>query len=164
MYGDEQFTIVLHNEVLSALEDTYGKLEIQRGKVLEFLGLTLDYSVKGVCEFSAEVYIKKAISSFGGEIKGKAKTPAADKLFVVREDATPLPEGKRKNFQLVFALLLWIATMARPDILVSISFLGKHTTKADEDDAAKLGRVLSYLRKTTELRLDLGADNMPVMK
>ena len=54
--------------------------------------------------------------------------------------------------------------MARPDILVPISFLGKRSTKADEDDAVKLGRVLSYLRETTEIRLTLGADNIHVIK
>ena len=178
MYGDDQFTIVLHvddlklsfkrekeiDEVLAELEKVYGKLEIQRGEVLEFLGLTLDYRVRGVCKIGAEEYIKRAISTFSGEIKGKAKTPAADKLFQVRETAEPLPEGRRKNFHSVFALLLWIGTMARPDILVPISFLGKRTTKADEDDAVKLGRVLSYLRETLDLRLTLGADNIRVIK
>ena len=177
MYGDEQFTIVLHvddlklsfarkkiDEVLKALEEAYGKLEIQKGKALEFLGLTLDYRVRGVCKVGAETYIKKVITSFDREIKGKAKTSAADGLFHVREDAVPLPEGKRKNFHSVFALLLWIGAMARPDILVPISFLGKRTTKADEDDAVKLGRVLSYLRETLNLRLTLGADNLQVIK
>ena len=77
MVGDDQFTIVLHvddlklsfanaegiKEVLAELEKEYGKLDVQRGKVLEYLGLTLDYSTDGVCKVGALPYIDKAIES-----------------------------------------------------------------------------------------------------
>ena len=178
MIDGDQFTIVLHvddlklsfirekevNEVLVALEEEYGKLEIQRGKVLEFLGLMLDYRTEGVCKIGAESYIDKALDLFGKPIKGKAKTPAVEGLFSVREDAVPLKEEDRKKFHSVFALLLWVSTKARPDILVPISFLGKRTSKADEDDESKLERLLSYLEHTRELRLTLGVDNLSVIK
>ena len=177
-YGDDQFTILLHvddlklsfarekeiNDVLRALEEEYGKLEIQRGKVLEFLGLTLDYRTKGVCKIGAGSYIRKAIDSYEGFVKGKAKTPAGDNLFNIRDDAALLEEGERKKFHSNFALLLWTATMARPDILVPISFLGKRTTKADVFDREKLLRLLSYLEGTIEMKLTLGADDLHVIK
>jgi hypothetical protein len=178
MVGDDQFTIVLHvddlklsfanaegiEEVLAELEREYGKLDIQRGKVLEYLGLTLDYSTDGVCKIGASSYIDKAIENYGKPIKGKAKTPAAENLFVVRDDAKPLEEDTRKKFHSVFALTLWLGSMARPDILVALSFLGKRTTKADEDDEKKLERLLSYLSRTKELKLTLGVDSMNVVK
>jgi hypothetical protein len=178
MVGDDQFTIVLHvddlklsfanaegiEEVLAELESEYGKLDIQRGKVLEYLGLTLDYSTDGVCKIGAKSYIDKALENYEKPIKGKAKTPAAENLFVVRDDAVPLEEGERKKFHSVFALTLWLGSMARPDILVALSFLGKRTTKADEDDRSKLERLLSYLKRTRELVLTLGVDTMNVIK
>ena len=176
--GGKQMTVILHvhdlkishvdgeeiEKVLLALERTYGKLEVQRGKALEFLGLTLDYREKGVCKIGAEGYIEKALESYGGSIKGKAKTPASDSIFKVRDDATPLNEPERKKFHSTFALLLWVATMARPDILVPISFLGKRTTKADDDDRSKLERLLSYLSHTRTIRLTLGANNMEAIE
>ena len=154
---EDQFTIILHvddlklsfanaeeiEKVLAELESEYGKFDIQRGKVLEYLGLTLDYRTDGVCKIGASSYISKAIENYGKPIKGKAKTPAAENLFVVRDDATPLKEDSRKKFHSVFALTLWLGSMARPDILVALSFLGKRTTKADEDDEKK---CLDYLR------------------
>jgi hypothetical protein len=178
MIGDDQFTIVLHvddlklsfanaegiEEVLAELEREYGKLDVQRGKVLEYLGLTLDYSTDGVCKIGAKSYIDKALQNYEKPIKGKAKTPAAENLFVVRDDAVPLEEGERKRFHSVFALTLWLGSMARPDILVALSFLGKRTTKADEDDQKKLERLLSYLKRTRELVLTLGVDTMNVVK
>ena len=83
---------------------------------------------------------------------------------MVRDDAIPLEEAKRKKFHSVFALTLWLGSMARPDILVALSFLGKRTTKADEDDQKKLERLLSYLKRTRELVLTLGVDTMNVVK
>jgi hypothetical protein len=178
MIGDDQFTIVLHvddlklsfvdaaviEEVLAELGREYGKLDIQRGKVLEYLGLSLDYSTDGVCKIGAKSYIDKALQSYEKPIKGKAKTPAAENLFVVRDDAVPLVESERKNFHSVFALTLWLGSMVRPDILVALSFLGKRTTKADEDDSKKLERLLSYLKRTRELVLTLGVDTMNIVK
>ena len=83
---------------------------------------------------------------------------------MVRDDAKPLEEAARKKFHSVFALTLWLGSMARPDILVALSFLGKRTTKADEDDEKKLERLLSYLSRTRELKLTLGVDTMNVIK
>ena len=54
--------------------------------------------------------------------------------------------------------------MARPDTLVALSFLGKRTTKADEDDQKKLERLLSYLKRTRELVLTLDVDTMNIVK
>ena len=63
----------------------------------------------------------------------------------MREEAESLEETKRKVFYSVFSRLLWVGVKTRPDILVAMSFLGKRTTKADEDDWMKLERLLSYL-------------------
>ena len=54
--------------------------------------------------------------------------------------------------------------MARPDILVALSFLGIRVTKADVDDEKKLERLLSYVRETRELPLTLGVDGLQIIK
>ena len=92
-------------------------LEVQKGKLLEYLGLTLDYRTDGVVKIDASSYIQKALDGYGVKLKGKAKTPAADDLFTVRSEAEALNEDERKKFHSVSALTLWIGSMARPDIL-----------------------------------------------
>ena len=115
----KQMTVVLHvddlkishvdgeeiEKVLSALEEAYGKLEVQRGKVLEFLGLTLDYRTKGVCKIGAESYIEKALESYEGKIKGEAKTPASDSIFQVRmmQSRSANRRGKNSTPPLLFS-------------------------------------------------------------
>ena len=176
--GGGQFTIVLHvddlklsfvredeiNAVLMELEKEYGTLDVQEGPVLEYLGLTLNFATDGVTKVSATSYIDRAIELYGKSIKRGARTPAAVNLFNVREGAELLDEHGRKTFHSVFATLLWVGTMARPDILVALSFLGKRVTKADVDDEKKLERLLSYMRETRELPLTLGIDGLQIIK
>ena len=174
----EQFTIVLHvddlklsfaredeiNKLLGDLEEEYGKLDIQRGKVLEYLWLTIDFETDGIVKISATSHIDRALELYGGSIKAGAKTPATEGLFNVDEDGVPLEEGKRKIFHSVFATLLWVGTMARPDILVALSYLRKRTSKATDSDAKKLEHLLSYIKATRDMPLTLGIDNLQVIK
>jgi hypothetical protein len=174
----EQFTVVLHvddlklsfarvdeiDKVLATLEAEYGKLDIQRGKILEYLGLVIDFETDGIVKISATAHIDRALELYGGDVKAGAKTPASAGLFTVDNDSPSLEEGKRKVFHSVFATLLWVGTMARPDILVALSYLGKRTTKANESDAVKLERLLSYIKATRDMPLTLGIDNLQVIK
>ena len=174
----KQCTVVLHVDdlkishvdkkaiewTIGQLEKEYGKLETQEGTVLEYLGLELDYSREGVVMIGATEYIKKAINAYGDDLLHRAKTPATDDLFQINDDSPKLEEPERRKFHSTFALCLWIGMMARPDILVALSFLGKRTTKASKEDEKKLLRLLSYLKATIEKRLTLGADEMKVIK
>jgi hypothetical protein len=71
----DQFTINLHVDdlklsfaredeikiVLNDLEDEYVKLDIQRGKKLQYLGLTIDFETEGVVSVSATLHIDRAL-------------------------------------------------------------------------------------------------------
>ena len=92
-----------------------------------------------------------------------AKTPARVNLFEVGVETKRLEESTRKVFHSVFAKLLWVGIKTRPDILVALSFLGKRTTVADEDDWTKLERLLSYLESTKNMPLTLGIDDLQVI-
>ena len=155
------------NKFMSKLEETYGKLEPKKGNTFDYCGITLDYSTEGVCKLSTTKYIEEALGAFrstGRTVKRGAKTPARVNLFVVREESQRLEEKIRKVFHSVFAKLPWVGIKTRPDILVALSFLGKRTTVADEDDWIKLERLLSYLESTKNMPLTLGIDDLQVVK
>ena len=137
------------------------------GRKFDYCGITIDYETKGVCRLSTPAYIGAAVMDFEkrhGPIRKGAKTPAQTNLFVVREEAAKPDEAKRKVFHSVFPRLLWIGIKTRPDLLVALSFLGKRTTIADEEDWVKLERLLSYLQATRNLPLTLGIDDLHVVK
>ena len=174
----KQCTVVLHvddiklshadekvvRKVAAQLSETYGEMELRTGDVLEYCGITLDYGEEGTVKIGAETHIDEAIEQFGEEISTHYKTPAAEHLFSVNTECTRLDEDRRKLFHSVFAKLLWVGKKARPDILVPLSFLGKRTLAADEDDWKKLYRLLSYLKGTKELRLRLTVEGLNVVK
>ena len=150
--------------VAAQLSETYGEMELRTGKVLEYCGLSLDFSKEGAVKIGAEDHISEAIKQFPGEVGPAASTPAAEHLFKVDSECPKLDEARRQRYHSIFAKLLWVGKKARPDILVALSFLGKRTLTADEDDWKKLRRLLAYLKGTKHLRLTLSVDNLTVVK
>jgi hypothetical protein len=75
--------------------NSYGKeapLTITRGKIHEYLGMTIDYSIKGKVQFTMIPYIKDMLSEAPNDMAGESATPAASHLFQVNEDAAKLDE------------------------------------------------------------------------
>ncbi len=153
-------------ETIQWLESLYGNLREQRGKVHDYLGITLDYNTPGVVRVSMVEYIKGLIRDFPEEINGEVTSPAPNHLFLVRDEAeaTKLPEEQAMCFHHTVAQLLFLSTRARKDIQVAVAFLTTRVKSPDEDDWGKLKRVLKYLNGTTEMRLNLSIENLSVTK
>ena len=86
------------------LKDKYEDKEIgimkpTRGKKHEFLGMLLDYGIKGEVKIDMQEYIGKMCKDFEKYMttsNKKIKTSAAPHLFTVREDAKKLKKGALK--------------------------------------------------------------------
>jgi uncharacterized protein Yka (UPF0111/DUF47 family) len=140
-------------EVLAQLTKAYKKINIQRGKILDYLGMEFDYSVDGVVKISMKNMIEELLDEL--EVDGIASSPAANYLFKVTEDLPPLSSYDRELFHSTIAKLLYMSKRARPDILTAISFLTTRTINPTEEDLKKLFRVLKYLQGTKDLSLHL---------
>ena len=55
---------ILHSEYESIFEDGSGKMKVSRGKVHQYLGMTLDYSTDGVVKVSMFDYIDEILAAF----------------------------------------------------------------------------------------------------
>jgi len=65
-------------DIIRCLSERFGKespLTTSRGKVLVYLGLTLDYSVCGRVKFSMYEYVKKLVEEAPEDMTGVTKTP-----------------------------------------------------------------------------------------
>jgi len=111
-------------------------------------------------------YLKNVIDEFPELIRGRAATPAHEKLVVIRDEkeARKLNEEQALAFHHTVAELLFMATRARQDIQTSVAFLTTRVKSPDEDDWGKLKRVLKYLNGTKYLKLRLTVDNLSVLK
>jgi hypothetical protein len=59
---------------------------------------------------------------------------------------------------------LWAAIRARPDLLTALSFLTCRVKAPDKDDLKNLIRMVSYIKSTINLTLNLSVDNLQIIK
>ena len=82
----------LRSEYESIFEDGSGAMTVHRGKVLKYLGMTLDYSVKGQVQISMNDYIDEILSAFD-----KAESETTSKTPPVRNDSKTKTQGDPKG-------------------------------------------------------------------
>ena len=67
-------------------------------------------------------------------------------------------------FHHTVAKILWASLRARPDLLVATSFLTSRVQKPDKDDWNELVKLITYIKGTINLALQLSGDNTGVEK
>ena len=157
----------VNQDILNILQQEYGKeapIPSTTGKIHEYLGMTIDYSIPGKVMFRMDDYIDRLIMECPDDmLKGNPTSPAANHLFDINPDCEKLSTGKADEFHHLVAKLLYLAKRTRPDILLAVAFLCTRVKGPDTDDYKKLGRCLSYLRGTKGLHLTLEATSMSVI-
>jgi hypothetical protein len=91
----------LRQEYESIFEDGSGEMTVSRGRVHKYLGMTLDYTVRGQVNILMFDYVDEIINAFDkAEAKGDVtkSSTAPDDLFKVNEDREKLPPEKAIEF------------------------------------------------------------------
>ncbi|KAI2499082.1 Reverse transcriptase (RNA-dependent DNA polymerase) [Fragilaria crotonensis] len=154
-------------DIITMLESEFGNeapLTITRGKVHEYLGMTIDFSIDGKVMFTMIDYIKGMLEELPVDFNGTAPNPASPKLFDVDPIAAQLPKNLATLFHHNAAKLLFLCKRARPDVQTATAFLCTRVKGPDSDDYKKLRRVMQYLRSTAYMPLTLEAEDMCVIK
>jgi hypothetical protein len=133
-------------------DDGSGAMKICRGKLHEYLGMTIDYHVKGQATFSMVTYIEEIVMLFSkyDDSNKIASTPAAEHIFKVDESSLRLTEKQATAFHHFVAKCLFATKQSRPDITLAVAFLTTRVKSPDQDN-------WRYLCGTTKLALTLSA-------
>jgi hypothetical protein len=181
LVNGEQFTLTWHvddikmshndsNEVTKVIEwlkGIYGdNMHVSRKLVHEYLGMTLDYTVKGEVKITMVDFLEGVIGDFPGVIDGTAPTAASETFFNVRpvEERVILEEERARAFHHAVSQLLFESSRASKDIHLAVSFLTTRVKQPDEDDWNKLKRLLKYIRGTIYMPLILRANSLSIIK
>ena len=80
-------------------DDGSGEMKICWGKIHKYLGMTLDFTVSGEVKITMIPYVKEIIQQFKEHDKSQstAAKPAAEHLFKVNDDTTPLTERQARS-------------------------------------------------------------------
>jgi hypothetical protein len=108
----------VNTDIINLIKDEFGKeapLTITRGKIHDYLGMTLDYSEEGKVKIKMSDYVEKMLADLPEEMDGEAATPAANHLFDVDDDSPPADEAKAQFFHTYVAKTLFLCKRARPD-------------------------------------------------
>ncbi len=142
------------------------KLRMHTGKRHDYLGVDMEFSNNGTLDVSMITYLKSVIAGSPKEVRGKATSPVADHLFLVRDprEAKVLKEERVLAFHHTVAQLLFLCARARRDIQTAAAFLTTRVKEPDKDDWGKLRRVLKYLNGTKHLKLKLSVENLGMLK
>ena len=160
----------VNDEFAEWLQGKYGKhkkLEPQRGKQHEYLGMILDYTEKGKVKIDMRRYVADMIEDFPVKLRESDKSayPASEDLFGQhQEDDTMLSKTMAEGYHSTVAKGLFLSKRSRPDIQPSIAYLSTRVKAPTQTDWKKLVKMMKFLNATREDVLTLGAENLHVIK
>ena len=147
-------------KILDEMESKFGKLTTTRGKEHTFLGMKLKIKKNKTFEVDMVDQVKETIQSFGEEVEGEVKSPAAKYLLNIPEEDEELDDERKERFHSVVAKLLYIMKRARPDLETGVAFLCTRVTKCMMSDWKKLKRLLQYAKCTVNDVRVIGATSL----
>ena len=108
--------------IINKLNDEYGSkdnLTVTRGPVHEYLGMTIDFCIKGECAYSQYDFLnKKLLISLLESLKVSCyhNTPAPEYLFKVDTGSPRLDKTRYEEYHTIVAKTLWASQRSHPDI------------------------------------------------
>jgi hypothetical protein len=140
------------------LKKRFGKITEEDGPIVSYLGMTMDFSDKGVVKLTMEKFMKDLFEEFPTD--GLAPNPALPNLFTISNDEELLLRCEKEAFHSCVAKLLYLAKRVRPDILTPVAFLTTRVSNPTFEDWKKMNRVLKYLNSTKDfgVRIKPGKD------
>jgi hypothetical protein len=141
MMHSKQLTVVWHvddlkisyvettvvDNFIELLTSVFGKaspLSISRGKVHDYLGLTLDFNNSGQLVIDMSAYAKMVVAAPPDDMRGRAPNPGANHLFQINEvNPTKLDVRMADVFHSLTMQHCYLAQRGHPDILLAVAFV-----------------------------------------
>ena len=176
LVNGKQFTIVFHIDDLllshlnpnivtlyiNKLNKEYGSLAnltVTRGKVHEYLGMTIDFRVKFEAWFSQFDFLKKLLDSLPLSMStGHKNTAAPEYLFKTTDNSCLIDNERKEIFHTITAKTLWVSQRSRTDVQLAVGFHCTRVKEPTEHDWKKLTHLMQYLRKTRFIPLIIMSD------
>ena len=149
-----------HIKLLDGVYGTKDPLTVTRGKIHEFLGITIDFSLQRGVAFSQYDFIKKFWKSLPEDLKGSYRnTPAPDYLFKVDRNADLIDTRRKDEYHTATAKSIFLSQRTRLDMQLPTGFHCTRVKGPNVHDWNKLKHMLGYMWKTRYLPLILEIDD-----
>ena len=158
----------VNDDFLKWLNEQYGSIKevtSTRGKIHTYLGMTLDFSVKGKFKVRMDDYVTRMLEDFPvnyGEQDTQC-TPAGVSLLE-KGKGKKLETERKETFHSFVARGLFLYKRVRLDIHPAITVLASRVQDPNQSDWTKLCRMMKYLHSTQGWHLTLKADDLKIIK
>ena len=151
------------DRIIKQWGDAYPGVTEHRGRRIEYLGMTFDFTIRGEVTINQIGGIDKLLNECD-DIVGECDTPHTGDLFSVNNESSLLDKKHQELFHSRTQSCLYLSKRSKPDIQTAVGFLGRRVLKPTKEDHEKLSRVIRYLRKTRDqgLRFKLGDGKLRV--
>jgi hypothetical protein len=127
----------LRQEYESIFEDTSVEMTVRRGNIHKYLGMTLDYTVRGQVKITMFDYVDEILTASDREEPkggGNNTSAAPGSIFKVDESCEKLKQDKAVEFYNMVAKTLYSTKRARPDTCTAMTFLTMRVRATDKDN------------------------------
>ena len=93
---------------------------VKRGKIHDYLGMTLDFSKEDKFIVNMEEYIDKILTGLLEYMNGVVTTPALDHLFKTFSDVPKIYKKRAELFHRITAETLFLAHRDRPNLRTAL--------------------------------------------
>ena len=99
-----------------------GKIKPSRGKVHDYLGMTLDFATEGVVKIKMLDYVSKMLDGFDypNEIAKEVVSPVLENLYKIDDKSEKLDAKRAQEFHNMVAKGLFLTNRAHPDLMTTI--------------------------------------------
>ena len=113
------------------MESKYGKINAKRGKLHDYLGMTLDFTTRKKLKIILKDYIENMFDACSFPVEATATSPTPNHLFQVNEQCDKLDKDKKAEFHTVVTKCLFLCKRARSDNHTSVASLTTRVTQPD---------------------------------
>ena len=128
--------------------------------MLNYLGMTLDFTKPGKVAITMIDYIKSMLHNEPKEMHGRTVTLTTNHLFEANNtNPMYLNADKAEMYVRLIMQLLFLSQHAHLDIHTAVSFLNSPLLQPNEDDYKKLIKVMKYVDSSVDMPLMLSVDD-----
>lgn len=140
--------------IIKSLSAKYGitiPLLISRGKVHEYLGMTIEFTTKGKECITMYNQVDNIINNAPGIYKTGSATAAPNNLYSMQspcERNELLSDDEREDYHILTSRCLYVSKQGRHDLQTSIAFHCTRVWNPTQDDKKKLASTIRYMIAT----------------
>ena len=125
------------DRIIKQWDDKYPGVTHHRWRIIVFIGMMLDCTIKGEVTITQKRFIDKLLIECE-DIICESNSPHSTELFTVDENSSLLDNKKQDLLHSRTQSLLYTVKRTTPDLQIAVGFLGKRVKKAAEEDWSKL--------------------------